>query len=270
MKYEEKEARGSFDFPISYYYLDRSHLRYTMRCHWHREPELIHVLSGTLALTIGGEHFEGRPGDIFYVNSTDLHSAIPKDCVYECTVCESALLGEECNRLLSEYVFPIRLSGQAKVFAAHILKALSEKPSGWKLSVRGAFQAMFGEFLSGGGYAGRSPVRTQHSVKKAITFIEGHFTEPITLDMLSDVCGLSPKYFERVFKEMTGKPPIRYINAYRVYKACSQLRMTDDPVTEIAYSCGFGDLSYFIKQFKSTYGLSPAAFRKIQKNIPDT
>ncbi|MBQ7032294.1 MAG: helix-turn-helix transcriptional regulator, partial [Clostridia bacterium] len=56
----------------------------------------------------------------------------------------------------------------------------------------------------------------------------------------------------------------------RVYKACSQLRMTDDPVTEIAYSCGFGDLSYFIKQFKSTYGLSPAAFRKIQKNIPDT
>lgn len=268
MKYEEKEARGSFDFPISYYYLDTSHLRYTMRCHWHREPELIHVLSGTLSLTIGGESFEGRPGDIFYVNSTDLHAATPHNCVYECTVCEISLLGENCERLLSNYVFPTRLSGTAKVFAAHILSALAQKPAGWKFSVRGAFHAMFGAFLSDGTYTERPSLRTAHSVKKAITFMETHFAEPVSLAMLSDVCNLSPKYFERIFKEMTGKPPMRYLNAYRLNKACDRLRMTNDPVTEIAYDCGFGDLSYFIKQFKAMYGLSPAVFRKNQKFIP--
>ncbi len=267
MKYEEKEARGSFDFPISYYYLDRGHLRYNMRCHWHREPELIHILSGSLSVTVGGETFTGGEGDIFYVNSTYLHSAIPTDCVYECTVCEISLLGKECETLLSEYAFPTRLEGRAKGFAACILSALAQKPAGWKFTVKGAFHAMYGEFLSAGQVTERPVFRTQHSVKKAIAYIEEKFSEPITLLEMSHVCGLSPKYFERIFKEMTGKPPMRYLNAYRVYKACTRLRMTDDPVTEIAYDCGFGDLSYFIKQFKAVYGLSPAAFRKKQKNI---
>ncbi len=268
MKYEEKEARGSFDFPISYYYLNHTHLRYTMRCHWHREPELIRILSGSLSVTVGGETFVGQAGDIFYVNSTYLHSAIPTDCVYDCTVCEISLLGEECDKLLSEYVFPVKLEGEAKMFASFILTALSEKPPGWKYTVKGAFHAMFGAFLSAGQATERPIFRAQHSVKKAISYIEENFSEPITLQMLSQVCGLSSKYFERVFKEMTGKPPMRYLNSYRVYKACTRLRMTDDPVTEIAYDCGFGDLSYFIKQFKNIYGLSPAAFRKKQKNIP--
>ncbi len=266
MKYEEKEARGSFDFPISYYYLNKQHMRYTMRCHWHREPELIHVLSGSLCVTIGGETFEGTPGDIFYVNSTYLHSAAPKDCLYECTVCELSLLGEDCCRLISDYVFPTKLSGRARDFAAYILAALAEKSAGWKFSVEGGFHALYGEFLSTGQFTERPPLRTQHTVKKAITYIEENFAEPITLETLSAVSGLSPKYFERIFKEMTGKSPIRYLNAYRVYKACNRLRMTSDSVTEIAYDCGFGDLSYFIKQFKTIHGLSPSAFRKTQKN----
>ncbi len=265
MKYEEIEARGSFDFPISYYYLNKNHLRYTMRCHWHQEPELIHIISGTLHVTIGGETFIGMEGDVFYVNSTHLHAATPTDCIYECTVCELALLGAECHRLISEYAFPSKLSGRAKDFALYILSTLANKPSGWKFSVKGAFHALYGEFLSQGEMQPRPAMQTEHTVKKAITYIEKHFSEPITLSMLSSQSKLSPKYFERIFKEMTGKSPIRYLNSYRIYKAENQLIMTSDTVTEIAYETGFNDLSYFIKLFKAKNGVSPTSFRNNKK-----
>ncbi len=267
MKYEEKEARGSFDFPISYYYLNKAHLRYIMRCHWHQEPELIHIFSGRLQVTIGGETFDGKAGDIFYVNSTYLHSAIPEDCVYECMVCEQSLLDAECRNLLKEYVFPTKLTGKAHDFAAYLLKALSEKPTGWKFSVRGAFSALYGELLSGNGVVERQSLRVQHSVKKAIRYIEENFSEPIMLSDLSSISGLSPKYFERIFKEMTGKSPMKYLNAYRIFKATERLRMTNDSITEIAFDCGFSDLSYFIKHFKCEQGVTPSGFRKSQQKF---
>ncbi len=264
MKYEEKETRGSFDFPISYYFLDKNHLRYTMRCHWHREPELIHILNGTLTVKVGGETFEGQPGDIFYVNSAYLHSAVPHDCIYECTVCELSLMDDACRDLVSNFIFPTKLEGKTKKFAHYILSALAARPAGWKFSVKGGFQSLYGEFLNQETMIPRSILPSQHAVKEVIKYIEENFREQITLEILSDVSGLSPKYFERIFKEMTGKSPIRYVNAYRLYKASNRLRMTGDPVTEIAYDCGFSDLSYFIKLFRAMHGVSPSVFRKKQ------
>ena len=233
-----------------------------MRCHWHQEPELIHIFSGKLKVTIGGETFIGEAGDIFYVNSTYLHSAVPEDCIYECMVCEQTLLDTECQNLLREYVFPTKLTGKARDFAAYLLRALSEKPAGWKFSVKGAFSALYGEFLSDGNILEQQSLRVQHSVKKAIRYIEENFSETIVLSDLSSISGLSSKYFERIFKEMTGKSPMRYLNAYRIYKAAERLKMTNDSVTEIAYDCGFSDLSYFIKHFKIAQGVTPSGFRK--------
>lgn len=264
MRYEEKEARGSFDFPISYYFLDKNHLRYTMRCHWHREPELIHVLKGSLTVKVGGEQFEGKEGDIFYVNSGLLHSAIPHACIYECTVCELTLMDEDTQSLISDYIFPTRLTGKQQKFGNYILTALSKRPPGWKFSVKGGFQALYGEFLNENNLISRSALPSQHAVKEVIRYIEENFREPISLPLLSEISGLSPKYFERVFKEMSGKSPIQYVNAYRLYKASNRLLMTGDPITEIAYDCGFNDLSYFIKLFKATHGVSPSKFRKKQ------
>ena len=62
---------------------------------------------------------------------------------------------------------------------------------------------------------------------------------------------------------MTGKPPIEYLNEYRIEKAVRKLRLTNLSITDIAFSCGFSDLSYFIKTFKKTKGVSPGKYRSI-------
>ena len=54
---------------------------------------------------------------------------------------------------------------------------------------------------------------------------------------------------------------IEYLNEYRIEKAARKLRLTDLSVTDIAYSCGFSDLSYFIKTFKRIKGVSPGKYR---------
>ena len=55
---------------------------------------------------------------------------------------------------------------------------------------------------------------------------------------------------------------MEYLTLYRIEKASRKLINTDSSVTSIAFSCGFNDLSYFIKTFKKVKGITPAKFRK--------
>ena len=61
---------------------------------------------------------------------------------------------------------------------------------------------------------------------------------------------------------MTGKTPIEYLKDYRVERAARKLLGSDMPITQIAYTCGFNDLSYFIKTFKKIKGCTPKNYRK--------
>ena len=92
--------------------------------------------------------------------------------------------------------------------------------------------------------------------------MRSNYDSQITLDDMAEAAGMSPKYFCYFFKEMTAKTPIEYLNLYRIEKASRKLINSDTSVTDIAYSCGFNDLSYFIKTFKHIKGKTPAKFRK--------
>ena len=54
---------------------------------------------------------------------------------------------------------------------------------------------------------------------------------------------------------------MRYLNEYRLERAAELLHHEDKTVTEIAFECGFNDLSYFIKSFRRQYELSPSVYR---------
>ena len=99
-------------------------------------------------------------------------------------------------------------------------------------------------------------------LRKALLFMRKNYASPLTLEEISEVAGMSPKYFCNFFKGMTQKTPVSYLNSYRVERAARKLLATDASVTDIAYECGFNDLSYFIKVFKDFKGISPKKFRK--------
>ena len=93
MNYNEVKQHGTIDFPFELYKLyDPSQPRYEMAMHWHNSVEIIRVLSGELYVTLDNRKYAGVPGDIFFVNSETAHSALPKDCTYECVVFNPAFL----------------------------------------------------------------------------------------------------------------------------------------------------------------------------------
>ena len=100
------------------------------------------------------------------------------------------------------------------------------------------------------------------TLKRALAYIRNSYDVQITLQNIADSAGISPKYLCTFFKEMTGKSPFEYLNVYRIERASRKLINTDLSVTQIAYTCGFNDLSYFIKTFKQIKGVTPKNFRK--------
>ena len=86
MIYNEQKQRGTMDFPIELYHVDKTHPKYEMAHHWHSEIEIIRILSGELNIRLNNKEYLAKKGDIIFVNPETVHGAIPTDCTYECIV----------------------------------------------------------------------------------------------------------------------------------------------------------------------------------------
>ena len=96
----------------------------------------------------------------------------------------------------------------------------------------------------------------------ALDFIRKNYSYSLSVEGLAARCGVDRSQLFRVFKRYLGLSPQQYIIQYRLERAADLLRSTDLSVTQIQYSCGFGDLSHFSRLFKSRYGISPAAYQR--------
>ena len=73
---------------------------------------------------------------------------------------------------------------------------------------------------------------------------------------------LSSAHVSRIFKSNFGQTPIEYIIQKRLQLAARTLSRTDDKIIDVAFDCGFENLSYFYRRFKMQYGSTPVAYRK--------
>lgn len=279
--YSENKQRGTFDFPFEFYHVDSSHPRYEMAYHWHVEYEIIRILTGTLHVTMDEKEFTATPGDIVFVNSGILHSGIPSDCVYQCIVFDmNAFLknNPRCSTYIKQIIDHSAFiyhhftpkNQQVHQIVWDIFNAMESQKTGYELIVFGELYHFFGVVFSEKLYFSDSPqdrrdYRKIMQLKKVLDYLEVNYSSPVTLEQLSASVNMSPKYFCRFFYQMTHKTPIDYLNYQRIEHASYQLATTDASVTEVAYNCGFNDLSYFIKTYKKYKGITPGK-SKIRAN----
>lgn len=100
-------------------------------------------------------------------------------------------------------------------------------------------------------------------------YIAEHFREPLTLEILADMCHGSPYHLQRTFKRIIGLTPVEYIQKVRITKAMYELTVTDKSVSEIGQSVGLSNLSYFITLFKMKTGQTPKQYRKTSNGGAD-
>lgn len=109
----------------------------------------------------------------------------------------------------------------------------------------------------------RSNNRNYKIVERAVKYLSEHLDAPdLSLESVAAHVNLSPSYFSKIFKEVTGVAFTTYVTDLRLEKARDFLLHTDLPVQEICFKVGYNAPAYFIKQFKARYGFTPYDYRK--------
>ena len=165
------------------------------------------------------------------------------------------------------------------MFAAHsrpaqlvsaLFESMEKEQPGYEFTTTGFLWQLLGEMLTQKLYrpaaagSAREEKRTQ-GIKNALRRIREEYAEPLTLDQLAADAGLDPKYFCRVFRQLTGRTPIDYLLYYRVECAAEMLCASRDSVTDVALACGFGDVSYFSRVFRRLKHETPGEYRRAHK-----
>ena len=99
-------------------------------------------------------------------------------------------------------------------------------------------------------------------VEEALRYIEANYAHSVNIQVIADHLNIERTYLYRLFKDITGVSPQEYLLDYRIRRACSLLKETDLPVSDIARSVGYGDALYFSRLFKQKKGSPPSEYRK--------
>lgn len=99
-------------------------------------------------------------------------------------------------------------------------------------------------------------------VKKVLELIDENLHGKLQVDALSESVNLSPSRLHHLFKAELGLPVVQYIKVMRLKQARELLETTFLTVKEITLRVGFNDESRFVQDFKKTYGLTPAQYRR--------
>lgn len=278
LAYKENRKHGTINFPFEFYDVTPLHLRYNMMHHWHNEHELIRVTAGSILLSIDGNEFNAKAGDIVFLNEGMIHSGVPTDCNYECLLFDMRSLLKE-NHICNKEIYKIlnhekniqlyfsENMGKVYQILQDMFRDIRNKNEGYQFKVQGSLYYLLGIVIENNYYKNETTVAPKNkrmlcTLKKVLSYIETNYSSYMTLDDLAACANMNSRYFCRFFKCMTHKTPIEYLNYYRIECACEQISITDKSITEIAFGCGFNDLSYFIKVFKKFKDITPYQFLK--------
>jgi AraC-like DNA-binding protein len=93
-------------------------------------------------------------------------------------------------------------------------------------------------------------------------YLKQHLAEPLPVEQLADQVTLSASYFHHAFKESFGTSPHAYITRLRLQAAQVMMLSTEDPLSQIAFACGFADQSHLCKIFRREQGEPPGMWRR--------
>lgn len=247
---------------------------------FHEEIEIKYFYQGTSTLMIDGDMIVAKPGDITVVNPFEVHSSV--NIGYEDGKYISIILNLDFLKELNPNGLDLRraLITKGQKFCNHIINdkrlqtialRVFEEVTGQKENYRLVvyslvtefFVLLFRGYVNGEKSAENSKAYTKRAelISPALAKIFKDYAKKITVEELSELCSVTKYHFCRLFKEETGLTAIQYINSYRISIAEAMLKTTDSNIEDVAYACGFEDVSYFYRCYKKTKGVSPKKTR---------
>jgi AraC family transcriptional regulator len=112
-----------------------------------------------------------------------------------------------------------------------------------------------------------APPRAVARVTEIVRMIERCPDAELGLGQLARKADLSPYHFLRTFEHVTGVTPHQYVLRLRLREAAMRLVAGPATVLDVAFDCGFGDISNFNHAFRAEFGVSPRAYRKMPSSV---
>ena len=106
------------------------------------------------------------------------------------------------------------------------------------------------------------PLYDRFEVERAISYMNDHISEKITLDDMAGQAHRSSVHFSIIFKSVTSQTPIEFLHSLRLQSARMMLSCDARTISEIALTCGFSTPSYFSNCFMEKYKMTPSAYRE--------
>lgn len=102
-------------------------------------------------------------------------------------------------------------------------------------------------------------------LRKAVTLMQDHIEDPVSIAEIADLIGLSARQLERLFLRYERSTPARYYLGLRIDRARELLLYSDRPIIEVAVATGFASISHFSQWFKRLQGVRPTELRSRQR-----
>ncbi len=99
-------------------------------------------------------------------------------------------------------------------------------------------------------------------VNQAVRFIHEHYAEPVSVGDVARAAHLSISQLSLLFSGQLQESPMQYLERLRCERAAEMLRLTSNPIREIAAGAGYRDAAYFCNRFRRFSGLSPSGYRR--------
>ena len=247
---------------------------------FHEEIEIKYFYEGVSTLIIDEDIIVANPGDITIVNPFEIHANVDigqPDGKYLSIILNLDFLKElnpngldlrkafvtSGKKLCNHIVNNTRLQAIIK----QVSEEIKHEKENYKLVVYALITELFAlllrDYVNNEKVLNKAEKYTKRAdlISPALTKIFKDFNKKITVKELSDLCNISEYHFVRTFKKETGLTAIQYIINYRISLAETLLKTTESTIEEIAYSCGFDDVSYFYRCYKKIKGVSPKKSR---------
>ncbi len=253
--------------------------------HCHEFSEIVIITGGTGVHITGEDSYEMKAGDTFVIGGDRPHDYLDMDQLSLINILFDpselpmtlgdlqSLSGyhalfrlEPASRRRHKFTSRLQLSpaeiAEALRLVGKLDAELTVRRSGFGVMSIAAMLELV-TFLSRCYSETRNPTsKTLIRVGETISYMTRNVAQPITLEELVTISGMSRTNYIRMFEASMGASPINYLIGLRIDEASRLLRSTDRSITDIAFEVGFSDSNYFSRQFRKTRGQSPREYRK--------
>ena len=231
--------------------------------HFHEDFQILVMLDGCLRLTVSGQDHVVTPPAICLVNPMQVHAGGANGWGWECRnfyvsqKLAARLLGgdDQCAPVFpGAPVHDVALA--RRLTTAHELACADGERSGALIE---ALAILFRRYAVGALPSGAE--RMHPGVRMALLHLRARYAEPIRVQTLARMSGLSRFHFLRTFARAIGMTPHAYQIQLRLAFAVRRL-MENAPAAEAAAESGFYDQSHLMRALRRSYGLTPAMLKQ--------